>query len=154
MYTKKQQVAKKQVTHRVCKTCEKKRAIRFFSSKRAFICNDCKRKKWATDLRNSPGKVNKRKDKEWAKKIKERDNYKCIKCGKTTYLNSHHIYSRNNHAIRWDIDNGVTLCSGCHTMSSRFSAHKTPLEFVLWIKEKRGDEWFNRLREKARAVKK
>ena len=154
MYTKKQQTAKKEVTHKVCKTCGKKRAIRFFSSKRALICSDCKRRKWRKDLRNSPGKVNKKKDAEWSEAVKERDGHKCVKCGKTTYLNSHHIYSRSNHAIRWDLDNGIALCSGCHTMSSKFSAHKTPMLFYEFLLELKGQDFIDRLREKARTVKK
>ena len=81
----------------------------------------------------------------WSKKVKESAGMRCEKCGKTKYLNSHHFYSRSAWSVRWNLNNGFSLCSGCHTLSSRFSAHKTPAEFVEWAKKKRGDDWFARL---------
>ena len=71
-------------------------------------------------------------------------------CEKISYLNSHHVYSRSNRRIRWDFDNGICLCSGHHTLSSSFSAHKTPMEFTAWIINYRGKEWEERLKIKAR----
>jgi hypothetical protein len=32
--------------------------------------------------------------------------------------------------------------------SSNFSAHKTPAEFVEWAIDRRGDEWYNELKDK------
>ena len=89
-------------------------------------------------------------DKLWSEEVKSTG--KCEYCGKTTYLNSHHIFSRTNYSVRWDIENGICLCSGHHTLISSFSAHKSPMEFTIYIKEKRGEEWFNRLRRKAKQV--
>ena len=66
-------------------------------------------------------------------------------------LDAHHVYGRRNNSVRYDLDNGVVLCSGCHTMSSIFSAHQTPTEFTDWIKDYRGEEWYNTLRERARS---
>lgn len=107
----------------------------------------------------SAGKVNaKPTDKQlidlWSKVVKLYDKNKCAYCGKTSYLNSHHIFSRINYSTRYDLNNGITLCAGCHTMSSKFSAHKTPVEFVEWIKEKRGEEWYHELRVRAKESKK
>lgn len=90
----------------------------------------------------------------WAKAVKIYDSFRCAYCGKTTNLNSHHIFSRSNKSTRYDLHNGITLCVGCHTFSSKFSAHKTPVEFVEWIKEKRGIEWYENLRTRARQVTK
>ncbi len=141
-------------TKKVCTTCQKNRDLKFFSSKQARICGECKRRKWRTDLKNSPGKLNKNRDDQWSLDIKTRDGFKCCYCDKTTYLNSHHIFSRSNHSVRWDMDNGICLCSGHHTLNSDFSAHKTPAEFIEWIKERNGIEWYERLRAKARQVDK
>lgn len=84
----------------------------------------------------------------WAAKV--RSVGACEYCGKTEYLNAHHIYTKHNYSVRWDLDNGICLCAGHHTFNSKFSAHKTPAEFMEWIKEKRGLEWYERLRQKAR----
>ena len=84
----------------------------------------------------------------WALKVKERAGYKCEYCGSERYLNSHHIFSRSNHSVRWDLENGMCLCPSHHVLGN-FSAHKAPLEFSDWIKETRGDEWYQRLKFKA-----
>lgn len=90
----------------------------------------------------------------WSKAVKCYDGHKCAYCGKEQYLNSHHIFSRSNKSTRYDLNNGITLCAGCHTLSSKFSAHKTPVEFVEWIKEKRGEKWYDDLRKRAKKTKK
>jgi len=90
-------------------------------------------------------------DSLWAKVIKQRANNRCEYCGKTTTLNSHHIFSRSNMGTRWSPENGVCLCVSHHVFGS-MSAHKAPVEFVLWLKEKRGDEWFEALRIKAKSI--
>lgn len=74
--------------------------------------------------------------------------------GKTTYLNSHHIYSRSKRSTRWDVSNGICLCVGHHTFSSTFSAHKTPLEFMDWLLNKKGQAYIDRLRIKANQTSK
>lgn len=72
----------------------------------------------------------------------------CEKCAKLSPLNAHHFYSRSIRSVRWDTDNGFCLCVGCHVFSSNFSAHKTPAEFVEWAIDRRGDEWYNELKDK------
>lgn len=137
----------------LCPVCNKRRDLKFFRSKRKDSkCTDCRHKKIRLEQRNSPKRVNKLKDDEWAIKVKEQANFKCEYCGKIDTLNSHHIFSRSNHSVRWDLDNGVCLCVAHHTFSKGFSAHKTPVEFVEWIKEVRGEEWYDNLRRKARSV--
>ena len=89
-------------------------------------------------------------DKLWADKVKVGGS--CVKCGKTSYLNAHHIYSRSNRAVRWYLPNGICLCSGCHTLSSKFSAHKTPMEFSEFVLNLRGNEWLEDLKLKSREV--
>ena len=152
-YLKSKQLQSKPKSHKTCTKCDVRRLIKFFEKPTHHICMDCKRKAKYVKRQSSPGKLRQIKDKEWALKIKERDGFKCLYCGKTEYLNSHHIYSRSNYAVRWDMGNGITLCSGHHTMSSKFSAHKTPLEFVDFLKELWGEDWLDRLREKANSVK-
>lgn len=56
--------------------------------------------------------------KEWREKVFSRDGYKCIfvNC-KTTdkYVQAHHIRKFSNYPeLRFDVDNGITLCRNCH----------------------------------------
>ena len=55
--------------------------------------------------------------KTWRTSVFERDNYTCQACGQWGYsLNAHHIYNYSDHPhVRYDIDNGATLCKQCHT---------------------------------------
>lgn len=91
-------------------------------------------------------------DKLWAEAVKKLAGNRCEYCGKTSPLNSHHIFSRSKKTTRWNINNGICLCVGHHTFSSSFSAHKTPAEFIEWIKEKRGEKWYAELRHSANEV--
>ena len=90
----------------------------------------------------------KKLDSLWAEIIRNAAG-RCEHCGKTQYLNAHHIFSRSKYVTRWDVDNGICLCSGCHTLSSDFSAHKTPVEFVEWLYQYKGEDFINELRRKS-----
>lgn len=55
--------------------------------------------------------------KKWRKKVFDRDNYTCQNCLDNTGGNlvAHHLYSyADNELVRYDIDNGITLCEKCH----------------------------------------
>lgn len=86
-------------------------------------------------------------DKQFSLIIRSRG--KCERCEKKSPLNTAHIFSRNNLATRWDKDNVLCLCVGCH-----FWSHQNPIEFVEWLSKLRGVKWYNDLREKANKVKK
>jgi 5-methylcytosine-specific restriction endonuclease McrA len=56
--------------------------------------------------------------KEFRQKVLKRDNFQCQMCnkkGKRVWLNVHHIikWSSASH-LRYDTDNGITLCKACH----------------------------------------
>lgn len=88
----------------------------------------------------------------WPKKVRELAG-KCEYCGSKENLCAHHIYSRSNKNLRWDIDNGICLCQKHHTDSSIFSAHKTPLLFDKWLLYYKGQEFIDRLHEKSLIIK-
>ena len=85
-------------------------------------------------------------DLAWGKRLRDDAKGICEYCGITHFPNAHHIFSRRNWSVRWELDNGICLCSKHHTFSPEFSAHLTPMEFAEWIKEKRGEEWYEKLR--------
>tara|TARA_Y100001938_G_C8005118_1_gene386874 strand:+ start:497 stop:763 length:267 start_codon:yes stop_codon:yes gene_type:complete len=55
--------------------------------------------------------------KEWRKRVLARDNYKCQMphCKHTKYLQVHHIKKWSSaSSLRFETDNGITLCARCH----------------------------------------
>ena len=92
----------------------------------------------------------KKLDTAWSKRIRQYD--RCEVCSKARPLNAHHFYSRSIRTLRWELPNGFCLCVGCHVFSSKFSAHKTPAEFVEWAIEKRGKSWYKRLKKHKKLI--
>jgi DNA-binding transcriptional regulator YiaG len=70
----------------------------------------------------------------WSFAVKERDGNVCRRCGKPDHLNSHHIIKRIFKALRWDIDNGITLCVGHHTFGQD-AAHDDEIGFLRWLRD-------------------
>jgi hypothetical protein len=95
-------------------------------------------------------------DKAWSSLVKLRAGMKCEieNCKHKPTLNSHHIFSRKNSATRWDVNNGICLCVGHHTMSSKFSAHGNSIAFTYWLEEYKGSDFIGGLSDKAHSVKK
>jgi hypothetical protein len=57
--------------------------------------------------------------KQWALKIKERDNYICQLCGEKDrdILEAHHIKHKSSFPeLQFDFTNGITLCLDCHAL--------------------------------------
>ena len=63
-------------------------------------------------------KVNWRRTREyrmWRARVIRRDG-RCVMCGAVKRRQAHHIEDgSHNPDLRFDVDNGVTLCAACHT---------------------------------------
>lgn len=86
-------------------------------------------------------------DTQWSQLIRNRDKV-CLKCKGRNNLHAAHIYSRAKHSVRWDLQNGVTLCYKCHY----HWAHQYPIEFTEWIKERFSESEYEELRARARTT--
>lgn len=54
--------------------------------------------------------------KAWRTAVYERDQFKCVKCGTNKDLHAHHVKTFAQYSeLRYDIENGVTLCRAHHS---------------------------------------
>ena len=61
-----------------------------------------------------------------------------VMCGRTEDLEAHHIFSRGNAATRYDLANGLTLCSHHHKFDAKRAPHQNKEGFEKWLRE----HWF------------
>lgn len=92
-----------------------------------------------------------KKDKEWAKAVKQVFHNKCAICGSSKMLNAHHIIPREIAELRHDIQNGIALCPKHHRFSFEFSAHQNSFVFYLWLMDKYPIQ-YDYLKNKAESV--
>lgn len=100
-------------------------------------------------------------DKWWSTQIKDRDNWTCVRCGhkhgevmkklvnkkKGIYkyskilMTAAHIFSRTILSTKYNLDNGVAMCTRCHL----FWIPSHPIEFCLMIIKLKGGEFLSKL---------
>jgi len=101
-------------------------------------------------------------DEIWRMKVKRRDNYKCQIClshGKNIKLTSkqaqaHHIIPRQLKGMRWDVDNGITLCYNHHKVGI-YSPHQNAIWFFGWMNENKPQQLkycIQKLQEKGKII--
>jgi len=80
-----------------------------------------------------------------------RDGGRCLRCGRTDYLQASHIYPKGKYRkMEFELDNIKTLCNGCHL----FWWHKHPMEAKDWLEEKLPPQRLQRLKMMAMYVDK
>ena len=102
---------------------------------------------------------NKTEYSDWRNAVFTRDNYTCRCCGarnergsgKSVYLHAHHLESfAKNPELRFDINNGVTLCKECH--DPRFEGSFHNLYGTMNNTKEQFDEYIKQRKEKLDAV--
>ena len=80
------------------------------------------------EVRNNP------EYKQWRIKILNKDNYRCMICGeiKKGEMIADHVFSFTKYSrLRYEIENGQTLCRECHQIKTNFELRKnTPVIFA------------------------
>lgn len=62
----------------------------------------------------------------WKKGVLKRDKYTCQLCGSDKSLHTHHINKFADYPdLRFDVDNGITLCKHCHKYIHKNKNHGT-----------------------------
>lgn len=66
-------------------------------------------------LRGEPSERHAPEARAWRREVFARDNYRCRRCGAGGKLQAHHLRSWVEAPdLRFDTDNGITLCVDCH----------------------------------------
>ena len=91
-------------------------------------------------------KLTKRAYSLWTQYVKARDGQTCQLCGahggaikpngKKVILNAHHIIGRECRLLRFDVNNGLTLCQACHRFHPA-GPHKGGVVFADWLRRTR-----------------
>jgi 5-methylcytosine-specific restriction endonuclease McrA len=51
----------------------------------------------------------------WSREVRIACDHKCVQCGKSRKLTSHHLFSKSKYPLlKYNINNGVALCYECH----------------------------------------
>ena len=71
---------------------------------------------------------------------------KCEVCGSKA-IQVHHYYFKGSYGhLRYDLNNGISLCQGCHFVLHHQDAKRIEERII----EKRGAKWFYQLQKKSR----
>lgn len=72
------------------------------------------------------------KDRAWTAAVRERDNYRCQRCGvHDPLVHAHHVQSRARRPdLRHDVSNGKSLCGSCHQWVHH---HPAEAELAGWL---------------------
>lgn len=88
----------------------------------------------------------------WSDKVRGLAGNKCVSCGSTEQVHSHHIEdSRLNSALRYDLRNGVAFCVSHHKFGPE-SAHKSFIFMYRYMVEHRKEDLEYLLQERERKV--
>ncbi len=86
--------------------------------------------------------------------IRERANWTCERCntyypeGQRSGLEHSHIWGRRRHSVRWEPDNGMALCTGCHSFVS-----SNPDDHKKLARLKFGTRRYNEIRLQANSIR-
>lgn len=82
------------------------------------------------------GRTNRVADIAWRTAVKDRDKNTCQRCGVTNdVMHAHHKATRGAHPeLKYDVNNGVTLCGSCHQWVHRNPKEASGLGFMVLTK--------------------
>lgn len=74
---------------------------------------------------------------------------RCERCGKTEHLQCAHIFSRRHLSLRYDFENAICLCAGCHL----YWWHLEPAEAIRWVSKIKNMDYLEEQKNKITKLK-
>ena len=78
------------------------------------------------------GRLREMADRLWAKAIYDDWNHRSAVCG-VSQIDAHHLVPRQHEATRYDLNNGMALCSVHHQWDKDISPHQNAAGFMKWL---------------------
>jgi 5-methylcytosine-specific restriction endonuclease McrA len=103
-----------------------------------------KRRGWGTSLNLAAGAARGRtaEDAAWREAVLNRDGNACVSCGSTEQLEADHIKPVYLYPdLRFNVDNGRTLCHGCHLATETYGSK---VKRLVDVEVKLTEDSFNR----------
>ena len=124
-YGYKSAMQSEKVKERARKTCFEKHGVPYYVMKYRLCGADSPRWKGGVASHRVERATNEYN--LWRRNVYSKDNYTCqccgihSGCGKSLVLNAHHIYNwKDNPKLRYNVENGITLCSNCHVLFHKY----------------------------------
>ena len=92
------------------------------------------RKRTSVDV-PAKGRLRDMADQLWSRAVRDDWANQCADCTGRLTLNAHHLIPRQHEATRYDLRNGICLCSYCHQFDSLTSPHQNAAGFMRWLKQ-------------------
>jgi hypothetical protein len=97
-------------------------------------------------MATTKARIRKKADRTWMMAVFKRWGWNCEVCGEPSYQAHHYFYKGSYPQVRYDTDNGISICRRCHFLLH----HRDPKMVEEKIIEKRGKRWLNRLIKKSK----
>jgi hypothetical protein len=78
-------------------------------------------------------KLLKNADTLWSRAVRDDWGNRCAVCGNDSHLHAHHLVPRHHEATRYQLRNGICLCSYCHIRNKHFSPHMCAAGWLDWL---------------------
>ena len=86
------------------------------------------------------GRLREMADALWSLAVREDWAWRCAVCGSAT-VEAHHLVPRQHEATRYELRNGIALCSRCHQFDPDISPHQNASGWMLWLKRYHRPLW-------------
>ena len=79
-------------------------------------------------------------DRLWSRAVRDDWDNRCAVCGKGK-VEAHHLVPRQFNATRYELRNGISLCSHCHKFDAEISPHQNAAGWLDWLQITHPDLW-------------
>lgn len=93
-----------------------------------------KRRKRTSKEIPAKGRLREMADQLWSIAVREDWNWRCAVCGHGK-CDAHHLVPRGHESTRYELRNGIALCSQHHQWDKDLAPHQNAAGWLLWLEE-------------------